>query len=144
MDASGGPAGRAAIMDPTVRTTRWLAARDDSDFAPYLAEAPPGTVELFRRFVAMARDCGPVSFELQRGRIVLCGSRRIFASVRPGRRGLSGHLNLLERVGDPRIVRVEPLTKRIFFHTYQIRSMSELNEGFRRWLCAARAVGEGT
>ena len=126
-----------------MRTTRWKAAKDDADFAPYLAGVPAQSDDLFHRFVSMARACGQVTFELQRGRIVLCGSRRIFASVKPNARGLSVHLNLLEQLTDPRVVRVDPLTKRIWFHTYRVRSTTDLDDDFRRWLCAGRAVGEG-
>jgi hypothetical protein len=42
---------------------------------------------MFWRFTGLARDCGAVTFELQRSRVVLRGSKRIFASVRVSARG---------------------------------------------------------
>lgn len=125
-----------------MRTTRWKVAQHDSDFEPYLAKMPVATVEMFHRFISMARACGPVTFELQNGPVVLPGARRIFASVRPNEHGLSGHLNMLEQITDPRIVRVDQLTKRILFHTFRIGSTNELDDEFKEWLCVAWTVGE--
>jgi hypothetical protein len=99
-----------------MRNSRWKTASSDTDFDPYLAGKAPAGVELFRRFIALARACGPVTFELQPQRIVLCGTRRIFASVQVTQAGLSGHLNLARRLADRRIGKVEPLTKRLYFH----------------------------
>jgi hypothetical protein len=126
-----------------MRTSRWKTASGEADFDPYLAGMPQASVELFRRFIDLARDCGPVVFELQPQRVVLCGSRRIFAAVQITTSGLSGHLNLARRLADRRIGRVEPLTKRLHLHRYAIAAMSEMDEEFASWLCEARAVGDG-
>jgi hypothetical protein len=104
---------------------------------------PATSVEMFQRFVAMARACGPLTFELQRASIVLCGTRRIYGSVRVSPAGLGGHLNLARRLTDRRIRKIEPLTKRLLFHSYLVSSMSDLDEEFGRWLCEARAIGDG-
>jgi len=66
---------------------------------------------MFRRFVRMAQASGPVIFELQNGPIVLRGTRRIFAGVRVLDCGLEGRLNLMRRVADPRLAKVEANAK---------------------------------
>jgi hypothetical protein len=53
---------------------------------------------MFRRFIELARACGPVTFELQCHSVVLCGTRRIFASVQITTNGLTGHINLERRL----------------------------------------------
>jgi hypothetical protein len=95
------------------------------------------------RFVALVRGCGPVVFELQRGLIVLRGTRRIFASVSPVTTGLTGHINLPRQLTDRRIRKVEPLTMSLYFHKYRLTSMSDLDDDVRHWLCEARDIGDG-
>jgi len=126
-----------------MRNSRWKAASSDADFDPYLVGMPQTSVDLFRRFIDLARACGPVTFELQPRRIVLCGTRRIFASVQITRAGLRGHLNLARRRTDRRIGKVEPLTKRLHLHRYTITTTSELDEDFSTWLCEAQTNGDG-
>jgi Domain of unknown function (DUF5655) len=126
-----------------MRDSRWQAASSDTDFDPYLAGMPQSSVELFRRFIDLVRACGPVTFELQPRRIVLCGTRRIFASVQITKTGLRGHLNLAHRLTDRRIGTVEPLTRRLDLHRYAITSTAELDEDFTSWLCQARMIGDG-
>ena len=127
-----------------MRDGRWKVASGDADFAPYLTGQPAASAEMFLRFVEMARACGPVIFELQNGRVVLRGSRRIFASVRARKQGLDGHINLARSVADRRFRKVEMFTKRLYFHRYGVTSMDDLDEEFGRWLCEARAIGDGS
>jgi hypothetical protein len=126
-----------------MRKSRWPAATSDADFDPYLTGLPPGTHQMFRRFVELARSCGPTTFELQTGPIVLCGSRRIFASVTPRHDGLAGHLVLSREAQDPRFTKVEPLTKRLHFHAWRIGSAEQLDDTFLALLDEAHAVGDG-
>ena len=123
--------------------SRWPTASSDADFAPYLAGRPDAVAEMFFRFAGLARAAGPVTFELQNGPVVLRGTRRIFASARPTDRGLSGHLNLVRRLTDRRIRKVEPVTKSILFHRYWVTELGDLDEEFGQWLREARAVGDG-
>jgi Domain of unknown function (DUF5655) len=125
------------------RKSRWPAASSDADFAPYLAGKPDTSVELFWRFVELARTPGPVTFELQNGIIVLCGTKRIFASVRVLDNGLGGGLNLTRRLTDRRVRKAGNLTQSVISHRYFVSSMSDLDEEFARWLAEARAVGDG-
>lgn len=126
-----------------MRTSRWPVAKSDADFDPYLVGTPPGVRELFGTFVAMARSCGHVTFELQNGPIVLCGNRRIFASVTPRADGLVGHLVLDREIPDSRIDKVERLTKRLYFHRWRISSADALDDDFAELLRAAHAIGDG-
>lgn len=127
-----------------MRRSRWPAANTDADFAPYLEGAPESAVSLFRRFVDLARAAGPVTFELQRGPVVLCGSRRIFASVSVKGEGLAGHLVLPHPLDeDHRLTKAEPLTRTLFFHKYRVRSDADLDGRFAGWLRQAREVGDG-
>ncbi len=121
----------------------WPVASRDSDFDSYLVGTPEASVRMFHRFVDMSRASGPVIFELQNGPIVLRGTRRIFASVHVRNRGLGGHLNLMRRVEDPRLFKVEVLTKSSVFHRYLLTSISDLDDEFQRWLNEAHSVGDG-
>ena len=126
-----------------MRTSRWPVASADSDFDPYLVGHPATSVTLFRRFIEMARACGPVAFELQNGPVVLCGKRRIFAAVTVTDRGLAGHLNLARGLEDRRVRKVEPLTRRLFMNGFLVTTRSDLDETFAQWLLEAWRVGQG-
>jgi hypothetical protein len=124
--------------------SRWPVAASDDDFAPYLAGMARESIELFWRFIALARACGPATFELQRPGVVLRGTRRIFASVGIGRGGLGGHVVLARRLpADRRIRKVAPVTQRLTGHWYTIRSDSDLDQEFAHWLCEAWDIGDG-
>ena len=104
---------------------------------------PAEVIALFTHFMDAVQACGPVEVQPLKDRVVLRGSRRIFASAAPMARTLRGHLNLPRRVDDPRLSHVEPLTKRLFFHRFTIASAAELDEEFISWLHEAYAVGQG-
>jgi len=123
--------------------SKWPVAVDDADFDPYLEARPESSRDLFWRFVALARACGPVIFELQKGPIVLRGTRRIFAGVKVTADGLHGHINLARELSDRRILKAEAFTKRLYFHCYPVTALDDLDEEFAHWLCEARDVGDG-
>jgi hypothetical protein len=105
---------------------------------------PQESIRLFWRFIALARACGPATFELQRPGIVLCGTRRIFASVAIDTNGIHGHIVLPRPLPmNGHIRKVAPLTKRLFGNWYAISSDSGLTEVFASWLCEARDIGDG-
>jgi hypothetical protein len=126
-----------------MRKSRWPAATSDADFAPYLAGAPEPSVIMFRRFIDLARAAGPVTFELQDGPVVLCGTRRIFAGVHVGDHGLAGRINLTRRLTDRRITKSERLTSTLISNLFLVTSLSELDETFAQWLREGRDVGDG-
>jgi hypothetical protein len=113
-----------------MRKSRWPVASVDADFAPYLAGMPAPSVAMFARFIDLARAAGPVTFELQNGVVVLCGTRRIFASVRVADPGLTGHINLMRHLNDRRIRKAERLTKTLVFNSYRVTSVSDLDDLF--------------
>lgn len=126
-----------------MRKSRWPVASSDADFAPCLTGAPEASVALFWRFVGLARAAGPVTFELQNGPVVLCGTRRIFAAIRVSGRGLAGRINLTRRVTDRRITKTENLGQTLISHIFLVTSLSDLDETFAQWLREARDVGDG-
>ena len=126
-----------------MRRSKWPTAASDDDFAPYLAGRPSTSADMFWRFVELARAAGQVTFELQTGPVVLCGTRRIFASVRVTDGGLAGLVNLPRRLADRRIVRAEELTKRLVMNRYRISALADLDAEFAGWLAEAREVGDG-
>jgi hypothetical protein len=128
-----------------MRGSRWPVAVSDDDLAPYLAGAPRESTDLFWRFIALARGCGPVTFELQGPSvIVLRGTRRIFSSVVIGRTSLQGHIVLSCPLrDDERIYKIAPLTKRLFGNWYKVTFARDLDEEFAGWLRAARDIGDG-
>ena len=126
-----------------MRESRWPVASSDADFVPYLAGKPEASVALFGRFISLARAAGPLTFELQNGLVVLCGTRRIFASVRVVDAGLAGGLNLMRPLSDRRIRKTEQFTKRLVLNAYRVTSMSDLDDRFGQWLAEARAIGDG-
>ncbi len=126
-----------------MRESKWPVAASNADFEPYLTGQPETSAELFWRFVALARACGPVIFELQKGPIVLRGTRRIFAGVHVSAHGLDGHINRSRQVTDRRIRKVEAFTKRLYFHRFLVTSLADLDEEFGQWLCQARDIGDG-
>lgn len=67
---------------------------------------------MFRRFAAIARECRPIVFELQREVVALRGTCRTFGAVRVTKDGRGGHLNVIRLVTD----RGEPLTKAVHCH----------------------------
>ena len=123
---------------------RWPVASSDEDFTEFLSGAPPAAARMFWRFIGLARECGAVTFELQRSRVVLRGSKRIFASVRISARGLAGHVNLARRIPPGGLIRkVEPLTRTLYFHAFAVSAIDRPGCCVRPALCEARDVGDG-
>jgi hypothetical protein len=124
--------------------SRWPVARSDDDFAVYLTGMPQHSVDLFWQFIALARACGPVTFELQRPGTVLRGTRRIFASAGVTTSGLRGHVVLARQLAaDKRIRKISPVTSRLTGHWYTIRDDGDLDQEFADWLGEARQIGDG-
>jgi Domain of unknown function (DUF5655) len=104
---------------------------------------PEEVAEMLRRFVAVAEAGGHVELEVLDKMVVLHGARRIFASARPTAASLRGHLNLLRQVHDPRFTKIEPLTKRIWYHRYLLKHPHQLDDAFIGWIGEAWDVGQG-
>jgi hypothetical protein len=126
-----------------MRVSRWPVAARDTDFAPYLAGQPEPSVEMFWRFVELARAAGTATFELQNGPIVLCGSRRIFATLRVRPADLDGMLVMTRGLTDRRIRRADDFRGSLTLNRYRVGALSDLDDDFAGWLAEAAAVGDG-
>jgi len=109
----------------------------------HLRGRPESVVEMFSRILSTARDHGQVDVEVIAKGVVLHGSRRIFAGLVPRERGLGGMLNLLTPVQDARFTKVEPLTRRIWYHRFFLTDPRQLDEKFLGWVREACDVGQG-
>ncbi len=65
------------------------------------------------------------------------------SSRRVSGEGLRGHLNLPDPVDDPRLTKVEPLTRKLWFHRFVLNSPAELDETFLGWVHQATMIGQG-
>ena len=109
----------------------------------HLAGKPDGIVVLYERFIALVQECGPFTYRVTKTAITLKGSRRGFAGAKPTKRSLDGYLDLQRQLGDERIRRVSPYTKRLFVHQFRITSLDQLDEEFAAWIREAYDVGAG-
>jgi hypothetical protein len=109
----------------------------------YLNRRPPAVAEMAARIIGTASECGPTRVEVLEKQVVLHGRSRIFASLKGSGDVLRGHLNLPTAVIDPRLTKVEPLTKRIWFHRFALASPDEVDETFLGWVRLAAQVGQG-
>jgi hypothetical protein len=120
--------------------------RRDWTVEDHLRDATPEQVALYRRFEELVHGCGPVTTAVFRTSITFKGSRRGFAGVKPARdgAGLRGFLDLTRSLaGDPRILRGEPYTKRLFVNHFLVRAPEELDDTFRDWVAESYGVGRG-
>jgi hypothetical protein len=109
----------------------------------HLSTSPEEVMALYRRFIELVTECGPLSYSVSRTAITLKGTRRGFAGAKPKARSLDGYLDLQRRVQDPRITRAAPYTKRLFVHQFRVTKLDELDEQFAGWIREAYAVGAG-
>jgi hypothetical protein len=86
----------------------------------HLRGKPPGSVELYHRFVEVVDACGQFTYSVAKTTITFKGSKRGFAGARPTVRGLAGYLDLQRVVDDPRILSAAPYTKRLYVHQFRI------------------------
>jgi hypothetical protein len=109
----------------------------------HLRGLPQSIAEMFSQVLSTAQDHGHVDVEVIAKGVVLHGSRRIFAGLVPRDRGLGGMLNLLAPREDARFTKVEPLTKRIWYHRFFLTDPRQLDEHFLSWVREACDVGQG-
>jgi hypothetical protein len=109
----------------------------------YLRERPVQVAEMVSLIIAAAEDAGQVRLEVLDARVILHGNRRIFASLSGTRDVLRGHLNLPAQVTDQRFTKVEPLTKRLWFHRFALTSRADVDDTFLGWVRQAARAGQG-
>ena len=126
------PAATVAGMDSEVWTVE-----------DHLRGKPAESVRLWHRFVELVEACGPFTYAVHKSAITLKGTRRGFAGGKPTDQGLRGYLDLQRVIEDPRIMRAEPYTKRLFVHQFRISSVEEFDDVFAGWVREAYEVGQG-
>ena len=121
-----------------------MAAGSQWTVEDHLRDAAPEQVALYHRFVAIARECGPLQLSPSKTTITLKGVRRGFAGARPSQGGLRGYLDLMRSaVDDPRIISSAPYTSRLHVNQYRITSLDELDDTFGGLIREAYLVGQG-
>jgi len=110
------------------------------ELEPLFARCEPSVRQLFDRFLALARENGPVEVIPQKSRIALQVRMR-FAALMPQKRALKGHLVLGRRHDLPRFEKVETYSPRNYLHVFRLASEDELDAEFKALLKEAYDVG---
>jgi hypothetical protein len=98
-------------------------------------------VELYEKFAALVRECGPVKLAPAKNRIGF-QVRMIFAAVNKlSRNGLDAHVVLTRQLDHPRFSRIEEMSPTCFVHHFRIKDASELNDDVLACLKEAYRVG---
>jgi hypothetical protein len=109
----------------------------------HLDDKPEEIVVLYRRFIALAEECGPFTYRVTKTAITLKGTRRGFAGAKPAQRWLDGYLDLQRELRDPRIRYASRYTRRLFVHQFRITRLEQLDRDFAGWVREAYEVGAG-
>jgi Domain of unknown function (DUF5655) len=116
---------------------------DEWTVADHLRDMPAESVALYERFIELVAANGPFTYRVTKTMITVKGVRRGFAGARPTPRGLAGYFDIQRVITDPRILRADPYTKRLFVHQFRISSADQLDDEFAGWLGEAYRVGAG-
>jgi hypothetical protein len=108
--------------------------------ADHFEGADPVVREMFNRFRAILKECGPMTIYPQKTRIT-CQVRVRFANAVPRKRWLDVGLWLTRRVEHRKIRRVEEPVPRCYVHSFRFEEPADLDEGFAAILQEAYAVG---
>jgi hypothetical protein len=114
--------------------------------ARHFAGKPPALRAAFRRWVAIARACGPVTVYAQKTRIVIQARVR-FAGAVVRRDWLDAGLWLRRRIGHPRVQRIEDYGRLGFGVHFRFTSAADIDariEKLMREAYAAARAGPGT
>ena len=96
--------------------------------------------QTFDRFVAVARESGPVLVLPEKSRIAL-QVRMSFAALMPRRHWLNGHLVLARDVGSDRFTKIEVFSARNVLHAFRLADPHEIDDEFAAWIAEAYRVG---
>lgn len=97
------------------------------------ANAPPGVLDLARRYVDLLDSLGDVQIIPQKTRLV-CVARVRFAGLSPRKNGFRAAFALRRWVKSPRIVKREDYGPRWRAHFVDIHSASDLDHELLAWL----------
>ena len=106
----------------------------------HLGRVGPEVQELYRRFEALVRRCGPVTVLPEKTRIAF-QVRMSFAAVSLRKRWMDGHVVLARRLEHPRFRRIETFSPRNHLHAFRIGALEELDDVVAGWLAEAYEVG---
>jgi hypothetical protein len=98
-------------------------------------------ISLYERFVALVKQCGPVTVAPTKTQIGF-QVRIVFANVTLRRRWLDVSIILPRRLDHPRLTRIESFSPRSHAHSFRIHSLDELDDEVLSWLQEAYQVGE--
>jgi hypothetical protein len=110
------------------------------DIEPLFARSTPAVRRLYRRFLEIARESGPVTVIPQKTRIALQVRMR-FAALMPRKDALRGHLVLARRHPSTRFERIETLSPRNHLHVFLLRSEDAFDRRFCALIAEAYEVG---
>ena len=110
------------------------------DLEPLFARSEPHVRELYERFLAIARENGPVTVIPQKSRIALQVRMR-FAALMPQKSALKGHLVLAQRQDSDCFERVDTYSPRNHVHVFRLQAAEQLDRRFRDFVAAAYLVG---
>jgi hypothetical protein len=97
--------------------------------------------QIFDRFLAGLRQCGPVTVLPERTRIAF-QVRMSFAQLTIRRRWVNGHLVLARRVEAPVFIRVESFSPRNHLHAFRLTKPEDVSEELLAFMREAYAVGD--
>jgi hypothetical protein len=100
----------------------------------------PVVRQLFRRWLALARACGPVTVYAQKTRIIFQVRVRFGGAV-TRRDWLEARLWLKRRVEHPALVRVESYGPLGYGHYFQLRSLADFDDALAALVGEAYAIG---
>jgi hypothetical protein len=100
----------------------------------------PHVRDIFERFLAVIRACGPVEVIPQKTRIAIQAQVR-FAGCVVRKRWLLANLWLTRRVEHPALRRVEAFGPRSFGHQFRLDTPDDIDPAFRGFVAEAYAVG---
>lgn len=111
------------------------------DLNALFERSEPEVRALYRRFVEILEDCGPVVVIPQKTRVAFQVRMR-FAAVTPGKSSLKGHFVLAAPQKAACFEKVESLSRRNHLHVFRITSMNDFTGDFVRWAREAYKFGK--
>jgi hypothetical protein len=96
--------------------------------------------QLFDRYLALVRKCGPVTVYAQKTRIIFQVRVR-FAGAVIKKNWIEGGVWLKRRVEHPRFFRIESPTPRDHIHRFRLTKLKEIDDELAEFIREAYAVG---
>ena len=107
----------------------------------HFAGKPASVRELFRTFLALLRQFGPVTVLPEKTRIAF-QVRMSFAALSVRRTCLVGHFVLARRLEHPRFLGIQTISPRNHVHRFRLERLAEFDQEFSAWAAEAYAVGQ--